>query len=292
MTRKAKVYAVMNRKGGVGKTTSAVTLGVGLARKLMAGDKALGHVLLVDLDPQGNVASSFGIAHRRPNLSDLLLDEASAGDCIVAVPDRPNLFVLPADDSLADARLELATREAANEAARIAAEALANRVRGRSARKTIEVGNSSELDNVLNDRLSMALKAFDFIILDCPPSLDVLTDAVYRFADGAIVPVKPDYLSTTGTGQHTRNIVEAQTRGIDIRTAWVVPTFYRHREVLANEMLKALNRLYGSHVAPPIPQAAAVEQAPASGGLTVIEYAPDSPAAQAYNKLVELVYAG
>jgi chromosome partitioning protein len=280
MARRAKVYAVMNRKGGVGKTTTAVTLGVGLARRLR--EEEGGHVLLVDLDPQGNVAPSLGLRVNGATIAELLMGERPADECIMGGGEqRPNLFVLPSNDDLAGVKTELVAREAAA----AATAAISSRLGGRRRER-----QEQNIDQILKERLDIAARAFDYIILDCPPSLDMLANAVYHFADAAIVPVKPDYLGTTGTGQHTANIVEAQAAGIDIRIGWVVPTFFRQREVLANEMLDSLQRMYGKRVTPPIPQAAAVEQAPASGGLTILEYDPSSPAAEAYQQLVEIIH--
>jgi cellulose biosynthesis protein BcsQ len=121
----------------------------------------------------------------------------------------------------------------------------------------------------------------------------MLNTAIYHFADEAVVPVKVDYLGVGGAARHTENIIEVQAEGIDIRVGYIVPTFVRAREILARQMLQALIDSYGrSRVAPPIPQSVVVEQAPAAGGLTLFEYAPESLPAQSYWKLVEKVYRG
>ena len=281
MSEEAKVYAVMNRKGGVGKTTTAVTLGVGLAQKLASnGSRPAGSVLIVDLDPQGNVASSFQIRMQAgKTLGDVLLKEATLKESVVRAAPRPNLFILPSNDSLEQARRRLALEEAMALTATV----------GRPGNHKRE----DSIDTVLSRRLGIARRAFEFILLDCPPSLNELTNAVLDFADAAIVPVKPDYLGTTGTAQHTKNILDAQEEGVDIKIAWFLPTFYRGREILAQQMLRTLISTYGKDkVATPIPQAAAVEQAPASSGQTILEYDPSSPAAVAYAEFVERVYNG
>jgi chromosome partitioning protein len=289
MSRKARVYAIMNRKGGVGKTTTAVTLGHGLARKL---EDTGGHVLLVDLDPQGNIAASLGLRiGSRPTLAEVLIGDATPREASIQAGDgRGNLHVIPSDDRLQGVKWQLATAETSREAVAYAMSRVAQRMGGGMAPK--QKREEMPLQTVLSDQLEQAMEVFDYIILDCPPSLDVLNDAVLHFADAAIVPVKVDYLGAAGTRQHTQNIIEAQASGIDIRVAWLVPTFFRSREVLANQILDTLREVYGpARVAPPIPQAVAVEQAPASGGKTIFEYEPDSPAAEAYWKLVELVHA-
>lgn len=281
MGRKARVFAIVNRKGGVGKTTTAVTLAHGLARQL--GEQ--GHVLIVDLDPQGNVAHSLGIEAGDYDVSDVLQGNVPAEKAILSAdrsedggPDRPNLWVLPSSDSLADAKLALVTNAALS--------SVLDQFGGNNHK-------SVPTSQLLEAHLTKAVATFDYIILDCPPSLDMLGTAIYHFADEAIVPVKVDFLGVGGTARHTQNIIDAQARGIDIKVCKIVPTFVRAREVLARQMLQALKDSYGEQrVAEPIPQAVVVEQAPAVGGLTIFEYAPDSVVSHAYQQLVESIYHG
>lgn len=281
MDKKARIYAVVNRKGGVGKTTTAVTLGHGLARMI----EGRGHVLIVDLDPQGNVATSLGLASNGKDMAGVLTGEVPVEEAILHAdrgvsngPTRPNLWVLPASDALADAKLSLVTNAALS--------SVLDQFGGQAA----PVVPTNQL---LQTYLAKAVATFDYVILDCPPSLDMLGTAVYHFADEAIVPVKVDYLGVGGTARHTQDIIQAQARGIEIRVGVIVPTFVRAREILARQMLQALIESYGrSRVAVPIPQSVAVEQAPAAGGLTIFEYAADSVPAKAYWRLVEKVYNG
>ncbi len=279
--KKARIYAVVNRKGGVGKTTTAVTLGHGLARMI----EGRGHVLIVDLDPQGNVTTSLGLATNGKDMAGVLTGEVPVEEAILQAdrsqangPSRPNLWVLPASDALADAKLSLVTNAALS--------SVLDQFGGRTA----PVVPTNQL---LQNYLAKAVATFDYVILDCPPSLDMLGTAVYHFADEAIVPVKVDYLGVGGTARHTQDIIQAQARGIDIRVGVIVPTFVRAREILARQMLQALIESYGrSRVAVPIPQSVVIEQAPAAGGLTIFEYAADSVPAKAYWRLVEKVYNG
>ena len=281
MSKKATIYAVVNRKGGVGKTTTAVTLGHGLARMI----EGSGHVLIVDLDPQGNVSTSLGLTTNGKDIAGVLTGNVPLEEAIMPAdrsqdggPSRPNLWVLPASDALADAKLSLV----ANAALSTVLDQF-----GGQATKAVPT------DQLLHTYLAKAEATFDYIILDCPPSLDMLGTAVYHFADEAIVPVKVDYLGVGGTARHTQDIIAAQAKGIDIKVGVVVPTFVRPREILARQMLQALIDSYGSsRVAAPIPQSVVVEQAPAAGGLTIFEYAPESLPGQSYWKLVEKVYHG
>jgi chromosome partitioning protein len=279
--KKARIFAVVNRKGGVGKTTTAVTLGHGLAKMI----EGKGHVLLVDLDPQGNVTTSLGLATNGKDMAGVLTGDVPVEQAIMPAdrssqggPSRPNLWVLPASDALADAKLSLVANAALS--------SVMNQFGGRSAAAV-------PTHQLLQTHLAKAVATFDFVILDCPPSLDMLGTAIYHFADEAIVPVKVDYLGVGGTARHTQDIIAAQARGIDIRVGIIVPTFVRAREILARQMMQALIDSYGkSRVAVPIPQSVVIEQAPAAGGLTLFEYAGDSIPAKAYWRLVEKVYNG
>jgi len=269
----AKVYAVVNRKGGVGKTTTAVSLAHGLT---LAGPY---RVLLVDLDPQGNCATALGLkTNGRPDIAELLVGSASLKDVIIPAdregtggPKRDNLFVIPSSD-----KLERAKKKLVAQAALAAIDADMG-------------GDNVALDDIFLVRLAPVTKVFDYIIFDCPPSLDSFSTAVYAAATGAIVPVKTDFLGANGTAQHTDNIVEAQANGLKIKIAAVVPTFYRPREVLARQIMTSLKKRYGARVVTPIPQSVQVEQSPAASGQTIHEYAPDSPAAAAYMNLVQFI---
>ena len=281
MDKRARIFAVVNRKGGVGKTTTAVTLGHGLAKMI----EGRGHVLIVDLDPQGNVSTSLGLKVDGQDIASVLTGEVPVEDAVLHAdrsqaggPARPNLWVLPASDALADAKLTLVANAALT--------SVLDQFGGRTVKAV-------PTDQLLRTYLAKAVATFDYIILDCPPSLDMLGTAIYHFADEAVVPVKVDYLGVGGAARHTQDIIEAQAEGIDIRVGVIVPTFVRVREVLARQMLSALIDSYGkSRVAVPIPQSVVVEQAPAAGGLTVFEYAPDAIPSQAYWRLVEKVHNG
>ncbi len=281
----ARVYSVENRKGGVGKTTTAVTLAVGLARRLQAEER--GNVLVVDLDPQGDAARGLGLSPNGRCVSHVLLGDGgvetlrdnvmSADRSAEGGPPRPNLYVLPASDRLSEAKEDLLTEFAL---------AAARSMRGRRS------GEERHLVDILDEKLGLAKQAFAFIIVDCPPTLDLLQQAVHQYADYAIVPVKVDYHGASATGRHTGNIIQDQAEGIDIKIAAIVPTFVSARFILTRSMMEDLVRVYGRQViARPIPNTVRVAEAPASGGQTILEYLPDSPAAIAYEDLVDRIYA-
>jgi chromosome partitioning protein len=147
------------------------------------------------------------------------------------------------------------------------------------------------LINILDDKLGLAKQAFTYIIIDCPPTLDLLQQAVHQYADYAIVPVKVDFHGASATGRHTSNILQDQSEGIDITIAAIVPTFVNAQHNLTKSMMQELTRVYGKQViTKPIPNTVRVAEAPASGGRTVLEYMPDSEAAKAYQDLVDRLY--
>jgi chromosome partitioning protein len=281
----AKVYTVENRKGGVGKTTTAVTLAVGLARRLHQDGG--GNVLLIDLDPQGDAARGLGLEPNGRCVSNVLTGNGgvellranvlSADRSGSGGPARPNLYILPASDRLSEAKEDILT-----EFALLAARSMRSKQ-----------GTDRHLMYILDEKLHLAKQAFAYIIIDCPPTLDLLQQAVHQYAHYAVVPVKVDFHGASATGRHTNNIVQDQAEGIDITIAAVVPTFVNARHNLTKSMMQSIIKTYGRQiVTKAIPNTVRVAEAPASGGLTILEYDPESPAAVAYQDLVDRIYEG
>lgn len=264
-----RIIALFNRKGGTAKTTSAVNIAGRLAQHLLPEGK---RVLLIDLDPQGSITTALGVDPEGRCISRLLTGDSSFRDTLLPAdraasggPSRPNLFIIPASDRLQTAVEELLIRS------------FARRNRGE---------NGYSVDKILRLRLQDVVHHFEYVIVDCPPSLGALDQAVYDFVDEAIVPVKMAYLDTTGAKYHMDDILEAQGQGADIRISLVVPTFFRPQEILARQVYLRLRRLYGNLLADPIPQSVAIEKSQAAGQRTIFEYAPDSKPALAYDRLV------
>jgi cellulose biosynthesis protein BcsQ len=219
-------------------------------------------------------------------VSQVLLGDEGLRDTIMQAGTdehpRRGLWVLPATNELAAAKHELVAREAVA--------TVVKRYGGRQS-------STTTLDDVLTAALGPLADVFEYVILDCPPTLDVLQTAVYRFAGAAIVPVKADFLSMAGALQHTRDIVSAQAAGIQVAIMAIIPTFMDTRLGQARDVFLALVETYGpDKVAQPIPLTVKLSEAP-EFGMTIFEYAEHTrntyaqAAADAYMDTVRRILA-
>ncbi|AUX42201.1 uncharacterized protein SOCE26_036280 [Sorangium cellulosum] len=242
-----RYLAVFNHKGGTGKTTTAVSVAAGLAAR---GKR----VLLVDTDAQGNVSVSLGAGAER-SLYHVLVMGLRVADATRTV--RPNLDLLPSNETLAAAELYLAGRQ--------------NR------------------DRVLSDRLSAAAAAYDYVVLDCSPSLSLMNQNALVFADSVLVPVACDYLSLVGVRQVIKTVKNVNALLHHPVQIWgVLPTFYDGRAKIAREAVGTMKQHFGERCLAPIRQAIKVKEAPAQGQ-TIFEYAQGTPASDDYLAVVDRI---
>ncbi|MBV8692633.1 MAG: ParA family protein [Actinobacteria bacterium] len=244
----SKVIAVANQKGGVAKTTTVHSLGAALAER---GNR----VLLVDLDPQACLTYSLGLnpSDLGHSLHDVIVHGAGADSALVKVKD---LHVLPSTIDLAGAEIYLLSKT------------------GR------EYGLSRALDAIVH--------SYDVVLIDCPPSLGILTINGLTAAQEVLVPLQCETLSSRGVGQLLETIGDVRNyTNSALQVAGVVATMFDGRTKLAQNTLATMRDTYGLEVLdPPIPKSVKVAEAP---GLSrsVLEHAPRSAAAVAYRGLAE-----
>jgi len=244
-----RYLAVFNHKGGTGKTTTAVSVAAGLAAR---GKR----VLLVDTDAQGNVSVSLGATCER-SLYHVLVMGLRVADAVRTV--RPNLDLLPSNETLAAAELYLAGRQ--------------NR------------------DRVLCERLATAAGSYDYVILDCSPSLSLMNQNALVFADSVLVPVACDYLSLVGVRQVIKTVKNVNSLLHHPVQIWgVLPTFYDARAKICREAVSTLKSHFGDRCLSPVRAAIKVKEAPAQGQ-TIFEYAAGTTAAEDYGSVVDTILA-
>ncbi|MFN8434928.1 MAG: ParA family protein [Anaerolineales bacterium] len=251
-----KIYTLVNQKGGVGKTTSTINLAAYLAK---LGQR----VLVVDLDPQANATSCLGV--------DKLLVEGSTYDALLGEDDifpfillneRLQLSLLPSSPSLAGAEVELVDELARESRLRKALLKVANR--------------------------------YDYVLIDCPPSLGLLTvNGLMAAIDGVVVPVQCEYLALEGLGQLTETIERVRSALFpDLKVRGVILTMFDNRTNLSADVVREVNKHFPNQVFKSIiPRNIRLAEAP-SYGLPISEYAPHSPGAEAYETLAKELLKG
>ncbi len=247
-----RIIAIANQKGGVGKTTTSINLSACLAEK---GKK----VLVIDTDPQGNTTSGLGIDKNdlENTIYELMLGECSISDCIIRNVIE-NVSVLPSNVNLAAAEIELIGIE--------------------------------KKEYILKNEVDYVKEDYDFIIIDCPPSLNMLTINSMTTADSVLVPIQCEYYALEGLSQliHTINLVKERLNP-ELTMDGVVFTMYDSRTNLSNQVVDNVKenikqRVYKTM----IPRNIRLAEAP-SYGMPISKYDAKSAGAEAYMQLADEV---
>ena len=243
-----RVISIANQKGGVGKTTTAVNISAILAKK---GKK----VMLIDADPQGNASSGLGLEKKdmECSLYDVLINDVNIEDTLRGT-ELKTLKVCPSNMDLAGAEVELVSE--------------------------------MSREQRLKEKLDEIKDEFDFVIIDCPPSLGLITLNAFTASDSVLIPVQCEYFALEGLGQllNTINLVKKHlNRTLEIEGA--VLTMYDMRTNLSNQVVKEVKRYFEDKVYKTvIPRNIKLSEAP-SFGMPIIMYDAKSKGARAYEKL-------
>jgi len=249
------VIAIANQKGGVGKTTTAINLGASLA----VAEK---RTLVVDIDPQGNASSGLGITHRssRPSVYDVLIGRSTIADAVVSDVHIPGLDVVPSTRDLVGAEIEL-------------------------------VGTPNR-EAILRNALAEVRASYDFILVDCPPSLGLLTLNTLTAADSVLIPIQCEFYALEGLSQ-LLNTIRLVQRGLNpsLDIEGVLLTMYDRRLNLSRQVAEEARDYFGQKVyESTIPRNVRLAEAP-SFGQPIVQYDLLSSGSEAYLALAQEVIA-
>ncbi|MCC7144832.1 MAG: ParA family protein [Phycisphaeraceae bacterium] len=280
-----RILALLNQKGGVGKTTTTVNLGAALVRR---GKR----VLLIDLDPQAHLTLHVGVDPDsvEHTVYDLLTrPELGAGEVVQTISEQMSL--LPAEVNLAGVETELATLAAVGKAQRILADKVGLMLAGQA--------DGGAVSSAAPDAQSLAPHSYDFVLIDCPPSLGLLTINALALANEVLVPMQAHFLALQGLSKLLET-VSLVKRSVNPRllVTGIIPCMFEGQTVLAGEVMADLKTFFDAARSMDVPWRNAVVLEPAvrrniklaecpSFGKTIFDYAPDSNGAKDYLALAE-----
>ena len=245
-----RVITVSNQKGGVGKTTTAVNLAAAMAQSGL-------RVLVIDMDPQGNASTALSIPHvsGTPGIYDVLIDGLPLADVVQECPQLPGLLCAPATIDLAGAEIELVPL----------------------------VARENRLRRALTAYLESQTEPVDLVMIDCPPSLGLLTVNAFVAAREVLIPIQCEYYALEGLSQLLRNVDLIQQHLNDqLRISTILLTMFDGRTRLSAEVAEQVREHFGDRVLQSVvPRSVRVSEAP-SHGETVMTYDPTSSGALSY----------
>ncbi|WP_415854685.1 ParA family protein [Sinomonas sp. G460-2] len=249
-----RVFTVSNQKGGVGKTTTTVNIAAALAASGL-------NVLVIDIDPQGNASTALGIEHHAEveSIYDVLINDVPLGEVVSLCPDVERLECAPATIHLAGAEIELVSLVA----------------REQRLRRAIEI--------YAKERAEQGRERLDYIFIDCPPSLGLLTVNAFCAADEVLIPIQCEYYALEGLSQLLKNIEMIQTHlNAGLRVSTILLTMYDGRTNLAAQVAAEVREHFPEQVLEAVvPRSVRISEAP-SYQQTVMTYDPSSTGALSY----------
>ena len=256
-----RIITISNQKGGVGKTTTTVNLASALASKGL-------QVLVIDLDPQGNASTALGIDHHADikSIYEVLIDDVPIERVVQISPERPGLTCVPATIHLAGAEIELVSL----------------------------VAREQRLRTAIETYLQTTMNPPDYVLIDCPPSLGLLTVNAFVAAKEVLIPIQCEYYALEGLSQLTRSIEMIRKHlNPELELSTILLTMYDSRTKLASQVADEVKTHFPNQVLSTIiPRSVRVSEAP-SYGKTVISYDHSSPGAIAYMEAaIELANRG
>jgi len=258
LSGRTRVITVSNQKGGVGKTTTTVNIAASLA-------SVGARVLVIDLDPQGNASTALGVPHTAdiPSIYDVLIDDFPIADIVQTSPESPNLLCAPSTIHLAGAEIELVS----------------------------QVAREHRLRTALDEYLGNLEERLDFVLIDCPPSLGLLTINAFAAAHELLIPIQCEYYALEGLSQLLGTVRMIQKHlNPRLRLSTILLTMYDGRTRLAQQVAEEVRNHFPDEVlSTVIPRSVRVSEAP-SFGQTVIAYDGQSAGAIAYREAaVEMI---